>query len=85
MRLSGLEEVERWVLSWGTKATVISPPALAERIRNIARELCQRCAMPDLRALSSVLFPADVNRGSKGDPATDTALNHVSVVGAAFA
>ncbi|MCI0744258.1 MAG: WYL domain-containing protein [Verrucomicrobia subdivision 3 bacterium] len=39
MRLSGLEEVERWVLSWGTHATVISPQSLVERVSTIARSL----------------------------------------------
>jgi predicted DNA-binding transcriptional regulator YafY len=42
MRLTGLEEVERWVLSWGTHATVISPPALAARVRSIATALVER-------------------------------------------
>jgi predicted DNA-binding transcriptional regulator YafY len=42
MRLTGLEEVERWVLSWGTHATVIGPPALADRVRSIAAALAQR-------------------------------------------
>ena len=40
--LTGLEEVERWVLSWGTHATVISPPALATRVRSIAATLVHR-------------------------------------------
>jgi proteasome accessory factor B len=39
MRLSALEEIERWVLSWGTHATVIRPLALATRIRTIAKSL----------------------------------------------
>lgn len=42
MRLSGLEEVERWVLSWGTHATVIQPQLLAERVGTIARALAGR-------------------------------------------
>ena len=40
--LTGLEEVERWVLSWGTHATVIAPPDLADRVRSIATTLAQR-------------------------------------------
>ena len=42
MRLSGLEEVERWVLSWGTHATVIAPNELATRVGTIARKLAAR-------------------------------------------
>lgn len=42
MRLSGLEEVERWVLSWGAHATVIQPQLLAERVGVIARTLAGR-------------------------------------------
>lgn len=36
MRLNSLEEIERWILSWGTHAKVISPPALQERVRKTA-------------------------------------------------
>jgi proteasome accessory factor B len=39
LRLKNLEEVERWVLSWGTHATVVRPLALAERVRKAADEL----------------------------------------------
>jgi predicted DNA-binding transcriptional regulator YafY len=46
MRLSGLEEIERWVLSWGTHATVIKPEALAQRLGSTARELARRYAEP---------------------------------------
>lgn len=46
MRLSGLEEVERWVLSWGTHATVIQPQLLVERVGAIARALAGRYEMP---------------------------------------
>ena len=28
MEVSGLEEITRWVLSWGSKAQVIAPPEL---------------------------------------------------------
>lgn len=46
MRLSGLEEVERWVLSWGTHATVIQPRMLVERVGAIARALTGRYETP---------------------------------------
>ena len=39
MRLNNIEEMERWVLSWGVHARVVRPRALAERIRKIAVEL----------------------------------------------
>ncbi len=42
MRLSGLEEVERWVLSWGIRATVVGPSVLIERIGEMVRQLASR-------------------------------------------
>lgn len=42
MRLSSLEEADRWVLNWGTHATVVRPQALVERIRATAKELSDR-------------------------------------------
>ncbi len=44
LRLSSIEEVERWLLSWGTHATVIAPLALADRVEKIAMELQRRYA-----------------------------------------
>jgi len=37
LRLSSLGEVERWVLSWGGEATVLSPPELIESVARAAR------------------------------------------------
>jgi proteasome accessory factor B len=42
MRLNNIEEMERWVLSWGTHATVVRPKTLADRIRKAATELSRR-------------------------------------------
>lgn len=42
LRLSGLEEVERWVLGWGAHATVIQPALLVERLGAVARALSSR-------------------------------------------
>ena len=39
MQLSGLEEIERWVLSWGGHARVMEPKALRGRVRNAARAI----------------------------------------------
>jgi proteasome accessory factor B len=39
MELGSLEEVERWILSWGKRARVLAPPALVERIRSTLRLL----------------------------------------------
>lgn len=44
LRLSCLEEIEQWVLSWGSRATVLRPNALAERVAQTARELAERYA-----------------------------------------
>jgi len=40
MELGSLEEVERWILSWGKRARVLEPPELVERIRATLRLLC---------------------------------------------
>jgi proteasome accessory factor B len=39
VELSGVEEIERWVLSWGAHARVLAPKRLRERIGQIAREI----------------------------------------------
>lgn len=39
MTLGSLEEIERWILSWGAHATVLEPPALVRRIQEIAADL----------------------------------------------
>jgi predicted DNA-binding transcriptional regulator YafY len=36
LKLGGLEEVERWILSWGEHARVLAPKRLRERIRKAA-------------------------------------------------
>lgn len=42
MRLTGLEEVERWILSWGAHATVVGPKDLAKRIGTTIHQLASR-------------------------------------------
>jgi len=39
LRLAGLEEITRWVLSWGGRAKVLAPEELAERVRREAGEI----------------------------------------------
>jgi proteasome accessory factor B len=46
MLLSGLEEIERAVLSWGPHATVIRPLGLRDRLAKIAQELSARYGAP---------------------------------------
>jgi predicted DNA-binding transcriptional regulator YafY len=41
MKLSGLPEVERWVLSWGGDATVIQPKELIQRVKDAAKRILQ--------------------------------------------
>lgn len=41
-RLNSIEELDRWVLSWGIHATVVRPKALAGRIWKIAADLAAR-------------------------------------------
>jgi proteasome accessory factor B len=42
MRLSCLEEIEQYVLSWGTHGTVVQPLELRERVGRTVRELAER-------------------------------------------
>jgi len=39
LELSSLVEIQRWILGWGSNAMVISPPCLADAIRQIARDM----------------------------------------------
>jgi predicted DNA-binding transcriptional regulator YafY len=41
LKLSSLQEVERWVLSWGGDARVLAPGALADSVREAARRLLE--------------------------------------------
>jgi predicted DNA-binding transcriptional regulator YafY len=42
MRLTSLDEVERWILSWGIHATVLRPRLLQARLRQTLEELTNR-------------------------------------------
>jgi predicted DNA-binding transcriptional regulator YafY len=44
LRLNSIEEAERWVLSWGTHATVIRPDRLRERLAAVGKELAEKYA-----------------------------------------
>ncbi len=46
LRLSCLEEIEQYILSWGTHATVMEPVTLRERLFKTAEALCQRYGGP---------------------------------------
>lgn len=46
MRLSNIEEVEKWVLGFGTHATVVRPRCLAYRLKQAAAELMHRYDVP---------------------------------------
>lgn len=39
MRLDSLEEVERWILSWGGHARVVSPPQLKKRVKAALQDM----------------------------------------------
>ena len=46
LRLSCLEEIEQYVLSWGTHATVLGPEELRKRVFKTTEELWQRYGGP---------------------------------------
>ena len=41
LQLGSLEEIERWILSWGTHARVLKPAKLLDNIRKIAESVCR--------------------------------------------
>lgn len=43
-RLCGLEEITRWVLSWGSKAKVLGPPELKKRVKDELEKMCSDVA-----------------------------------------
>jgi proteasome accessory factor B len=49
LRLGGLEEIEQYVLSWGTHATVVGPEKLRGRLGKVARELARRYGAGEVR------------------------------------
>ncbi len=49
LELGGLEEIERWVLSWGSHVEVLEPRELADRVRNQAQSVAQLYAKRDKR------------------------------------
>lgn len=42
LKLSGLEEVKHWVLSWGGDAVVLQPPELVDAVERAARKILRR-------------------------------------------
>jgi proteasome accessory factor B len=46
-RLSGLTEVQRWVLSWGGHCQVVAPPELVAAVRQAAKRILQQHQQPD--------------------------------------
>jgi predicted DNA-binding transcriptional regulator YafY len=45
LRLNSIEEAERWVLGWGTHATVIRPDRLRERVAAAAGQVAAKYAV----------------------------------------
>jgi proteasome accessory factor B len=42
LELCSLREIERWILSWGARARVLSPPELVERVKSAAAGILQQ-------------------------------------------
>lgn len=57
LRLSGLEEIERWILSWGTHANVLRPAALIARLHQTTDTLAHRYEPADDPPASTVELP----------------------------
>jgi predicted DNA-binding transcriptional regulator YafY len=46
LRLADLEEVERWILSWGVHAVALEPSELVESIRTTAKRVNEQYLHP---------------------------------------
>ena len=46
LRLSGLDEVFRWAMSWGEHVEVMEPPELRDRVRTAAQAMAARHGAP---------------------------------------
>lgn len=62
LRVDSLEEIERWVLSWGGQAKVVAPPQLKQRVKDaLAQMNDQYAATPgwfaDLREAAQIYQP----------------------------
>jgi len=57
LELGSLEEVERWILSWGKRARVLEPPELIDRIRATLRLLNDAYLPPPRKPKSPVPQP----------------------------
>ncbi len=55
LELASLEEVERWVLSWGEHAEVVAPKVLRERVSGIAQSIVSRTLKPTSEPFSGTL------------------------------
>jgi hypothetical protein len=59
LELGGLEEIERWILSWGKHARVLAPKELATRIRDEASAILKLYEASELLCLLRPI-PGDV-------------------------
>lgn len=60
LHLGGFEEVERWILSWGSHATVIGPEDLKQRVRAVTAELAARYGNAGLPVVDPAARPESV-------------------------
>jgi len=45
-RVSDVEELARWVLSWGAEAEIVAPQSVRDRVASIARAIGEKYAVP---------------------------------------
>lgn len=57
LQLSGLEEIERWILSWGTHANVLRPAALIARLHQTIHTLARRYDPADVQPATATELP----------------------------
>jgi len=83
MRLADIEEVGRWVLTWGSEAKVLGPKELVAHVRDVAREVAgvyegdrkQRRRTKDAKSMSACGHTVHQGTGQQApSPDGDTVL-----------
>jgi hypothetical protein len=79
MELASLEEIERWVLSWGELATVREPMAMIRRVREVppvshAVTQSRLSALPVARGVCTFIGPKYKGATFQGHPAKTEGL-----------
>ena len=59
LQLGSLEEIERWILSWGDQAEVLEPAKLRQRLAEVGRKFVAEYARKIISLGAKNIFPVD--------------------------